>query len=38
VEFPATLTLGDGNEPVDVVVRDDQDQERRIEVRLLGPR
>jgi hypothetical protein len=38
VDFPASMTLGDGNEPVDVVVTDDQGQERRILVRLLGPR
>ncbi len=38
VQFPAALTLGDGNEPIDVIVTDDQGQEKRVLVRVLGPR
>ncbi|KAA1258913.1 putative electron transport protein YccM [Rubripirellula obstinata] len=38
IDFPDSLTKDDGNEPVDVVVTDGRGQERRILVRLLGPR
>ena len=38
VKFPSSLTLGDGNEPIDVIVTDDEGQQRKLLVRLLGPR
>lgn len=38
VDFPVSLTIGDGNEPVEVVVTDGEGQEKRVLVRLLGPR
>lgn len=38
VRFPARMTVGDGNEPIEVAVTDDQDQQKRVLLRLLGPR
>lgn len=38
IAFPATLTQGDGNEPLTLMVVDSSDRRRTVKFKLLGPR
>ena len=38
VRFPSSVTSGDGNEVVTVVIRDGDDNENTVTFRVLGPR